>query len=73
MATVYLIQRYNRSSDEFDESISACTSRKDAEFRCKNLNSNFPDFKHEIKPITLNGVVKSQMENNCYIFGINEK
>lgn len=72
MATIYLIQRYTRSTDEFDESISSCTSRKDAQERCSNLNKNFPDFKHEIKPITLNGVVKSQMEKNCYVFGINE-
>ncbi len=72
MATIYLIQCYLKSDNSWVETSSACTSRKDAEERSDNLNKNFDRHYHQIETITLNGVVKSQMENNCYVFGINE-
>lgn len=73
MATIYLIQCYLISDNTWVETSSACVSRKDAEERCKNLNKNFDRHYHQVETITLNGVVESQMEKNCYIFGMNEK
>ena len=72
MATIFLIQCFSEYNIWMETS-GACTSRKNATEYCKNLNINFPDLTHKIETITLNGVVESQMEKNCYIFGMNEK
>lgn len=68
MPTIYLIQCYLKCDDTWVETSSACTSYEDAKYRCNNLNKNFQTHHHQIESIPLNGVAKSQMEDNCWFF-----
>lgn len=72
-ATIYVIVCTDKDNEWFLEITSAYTSRKNAETARNNLKKNFEHHTFTIKPIELKGAVVSRMENNCYMFGMNEK